>query len=174
MPPPDLIIAHTFLDIFHLPDALTQLFSFIRRDGLFYFTMNYDGITHFLPHTFPEIDIKMEHLYNQSMDARSSEDKRQGGSRCGTELFSEIGRAGGQILESGSSDWVIFPGESDYSQDEKYFVECLVKTAVRAITEMSDFSEREVELWARRKLDQLQSKELIFQAHQLDFIGKKL
>jgi hypothetical protein len=108
------------------------------------------------------------------MDIRSSENNQQGGSQCGRKLFSEIIRAGGQILECGSADWVIFPGESGYSPDEKYFVECLVKTALSAISESGDVAGREVELWASRKLDQLNSKELIFQAHQLDFLGKKL
>ncbi|MBD3274536.1 MAG: hypothetical protein GF372_04460 [Candidatus Marinimicrobia bacterium] len=174
IPPQDLIIAHTFLDIFHLPTVLNHMFSFLRNDGLFYFTSNYDGVTHFLPHTLPEIDERMEELYNKTMDMRASEVKQQGGSRCGRKLFSEIVRAGGQILESGSSDWVIFPGESGYSPDEKYFVECLVKTALSAITELSDVAGQDVEFWASRKLEQLNSNELIFQAHQLDFLGKKL
>lgn len=173
IPSQDLIIAHTFLDIFHLPDALTHMLSFLKEGGLFYLTSNYDGITHFLPHSVPEIDRKMESLYNQSMDIRSS-DKKQGGSRCGSQLFSEIYLAGGQILESGSSDWVIFPGENNYHPDEKYFVECIIKTAARAITETGDISEQEVALWVHRKLDQLYSNQLIFQAHQLDFMGKKL
>ena len=45
----DLIIAHALLDLLHLPTALPSLLGMVRPAGIFYFSINFDGATLFLP-----------------------------------------------------------------------------------------------------------------------------
>ena len=49
----DLIIAHALLDLLHLPTALPSLLQMVRPGGLFYFSINFDGATLFLPEIDP-------------------------------------------------------------------------------------------------------------------------
>ena len=66
----DLIIAHALLDLLHLPAALPVLLQMVRPAGLFYFSINFDGATLFLPEIDPELDAQIEALYHRSMDTR--------------------------------------------------------------------------------------------------------
>ena len=45
----DLLIAHALLDLLHLPAALPSLLGMLRPGGLFYFSINFDGASLFLP-----------------------------------------------------------------------------------------------------------------------------
>ncbi len=45
----DLLMAHAFLDLLDLPTALPALLGMLRPGGLFYFTLNFDGVTAFEP-----------------------------------------------------------------------------------------------------------------------------
>ena len=45
----DLIVAHALLDLLHLPTALPILLQMVRPAGLFYFSINFDGATLFVP-----------------------------------------------------------------------------------------------------------------------------
>lgn len=174
LPNQDLVIAHSFLDMFFLPDAVAHIFSFLKSDGWFYFTMNYDGITRFLPHTHPEIDTYIETLYNNSMDRLTDHGHSRSGSQSGSLLFQAIPDAGGEILESGSSDWVLFPHHGEYTSDEYYFIQSILQTANKALSKDGSLPPGELKAWIQRKFTQLEEAQLVFQAHQLDFTGRKM
>ena len=41
----DLLVAHAFLDLMDIPRTLPLLFKLLKPNGIFYFSINYDGIT---------------------------------------------------------------------------------------------------------------------------------
>jgi SAM-dependent methyltransferase len=76
----DLLIAHAFLDLLDVPRALPQLLGLLRRGGLFYFTINFDGATIFEPTIDPAFDALIERAYHRTMDERITNGVRAGDS----------------------------------------------------------------------------------------------
>ena len=105
----DLIIAHALLDLLHLPTALPNLLQMVRPAGLFYFSINFDGATLFVPEVDLGLDGRIEALYHRSMDTRVTDGQPSGDSRTGRRLFHALRACGAEVLAAGSSDWVVHP-----------------------------------------------------------------
>ena len=173
IPDQDLVIAHTMLDIFNLPTAVEKIISLLKPNGIFWFTMNYDGLTRFIPRLEGELDQKIELLYNNSMDKKDCNERPRGGSKAGSRMFDVINRSGGSLLAAGSSDWIITPVDKGYTEDEIYFIRSILFTVVSALQDHPELGDRELESWLENRLEQLEKGELSFIAHQLDFVGHK-
>ncbi len=163
----NLLIAHAFLDLVDVPATLPQLFESIRPEGNFYFTINFDGETIFEP-VVPD-DVEIMAAYHRTMDERVISGKLSGDSRAGRHLFTHLREAGGQILEAGSSDWVVFGDESGYPADEAYFLHFIVDTVRGALD--GEISSHQIKNWASARHAQIESGTLVYIAHQLDFFG---
>ena len=103
------------------PTTLPGLVSLLRPGGLCYFTIAFDGATILQPVIDPVLDVQIETLYHQTMDLRRIAGQRSGDSCTGRHLFGHLRAAGVEILDAGSSDWVIFAGPQGYPSDEAYF-----------------------------------------------------
>ena len=167
----DVLIAHAFLDLMDVPATLPQLFSLLKPGGLFYFSINFDGVTTLEPTIDPALDAKIEQLYHQTMDERVTDGKPSGDSRSGRHLFGHLREAGAQILAAGSSDWVVFAGEEGYPADEKYFLQFIVETMHRALAKNPALDEVLFSDWVAKRKAQIETGELVYIAHQLDFVG---
>lgn len=169
----DVLIAHAFLDLMDIPATLPQLFSLLRPGGLFYFSINFDGVTTLEPTIDVAFDAQIEQLYHQTMDERITDGKRSGDSRSGRHMFSYLRQAGAQILAAGGSDWVVFANPDEgYPADEKYFLQFIVETMHRALEKHPALNEAQFERWIARRQEQIEAGELIYIAHQLDFVGR--
>jgi trans-aconitate methyltransferase len=168
----DLIIANAFLDLMDIPSVLPALFALLRPGGLFYFTINFDGGTSLLPEIDPRLDDKIEQLYHDTMDQRIINGKQSGHSRTGRRLFRQIPEAGGQILAAGASDWVIFPRGGAYPADEAYFLHFIVHTIGQALKGHPALAGESFADWIDRRHAQIKAAELVFIAHQVDFLGR--
>ena len=122
----DLIIAHALLDLLHLPTALPSLLQMARPGGLFYFSINFDGATLFLPEVDAALDGRIEALYHRSMDTRITDGQPSGDSRTGRKLFHALRGRRAEVLAAGSSDWVVHPVGGGYPADEAYFLGCIL------------------------------------------------
>jgi SAM-dependent methyltransferase len=167
----DLLIAHAFLDLVDLPATLPPLFSLLRPGGLFYFTLNFDGSTIFLPPVDPEFDRQIEALYHQTMDQRLVQGRPSGHSLTGRRLFREIPAAGARILAAGSSDWVVHPGPDGYPEDEAYFLHFLIHTLDNALQGHPQLPGPRFRDWVDKRHRQIEQNQLIYLARQLDFLG---
>ena len=167
----DVLIAHAFLDLMDIPATLPPLFSLLKPGGLFYFSINFDGVTTLEPAIDPALDAKIEQLYHQTMDERVTDGQPSGDSRSGRHLFGHLREAGAQILAAGSSDWVVFAGEEGYPADEKYFLQFIVETMHRALAKNPALDEGLFSDWVAKRKAQIETGELIYIAHQLDFVG---
>jgi SAM-dependent methyltransferase len=168
----DVLIAHAFLDLFHLPSFVPSLLRILAPHGLFYFTMNYDGATIFEPVTDRALEDALHASYNRTMDQRVTAGQPSGDSVAGRHLYHVLTGCGAAVMDIGSSDWVVFPRSGGYAGDEEYFLRCilwLVEQALRADAELPAAS---VESWLRQREDQVKARELVYVAHQLDIMGR--
>jgi SAM-dependent methyltransferase len=169
----DVLVAHAFLDLVDLEIALPRLFALLKPGGCFYFTLNFDGATTFLPTLDAGLDALIEKLYHATMDGRRVDGRPSGSSRTGRLLFSSLPKYGGRILAAGSSDWVVFPGPNGYPADEAYFLHHLVHTVDEALSGHPRLNEATFREWLSRRHRQIDQGELVYIAHQLDFLGMK-
>lgn len=177
----DLLVAHAFLDLLDVPAALPQLFWLLRPGGLFYFTINFDGLTALEPHIDPIYDESILALYHRSMDERLVDGRPSGDSRTGRHLFAQLRTAGAQVLAAGSSDWVIFADPAGYPsghpggypEDEAYFLHFIINTIHLALAGHPELDAARFQAWMAERHAQVERGELVYIAHQLDILGRK-
>jgi SAM-dependent methyltransferase len=167
----DLLIAHAFLDLVDLPSTLPRLLSLPREGGLFYFTLNFDGATILKPDIDPDLDRQIIALYHRTMDERQVQGRPSGDSRTGRHLFGELKAAGAQVLAAGSSDWVVFPRRGGYLGEEAYLLHFIIDTIRRALEGHPQLDRDRLAKWVEARHDQIDAGQLVFIAHQLDFLG---
>jgi SAM-dependent methyltransferase len=169
--PWDLLIAHAVLDLVDLTAALPRLLNLLRPGGLFYFTLNFDGATIFTPPIDPDLDRRIEALYHRTMDTRRRQGQPAGSSRTGRLLLHHLREMGATVAAAGSSDWVVFPGPDGYPGDEAFFLHCIIDTIARALDRHPELDPARFADWLDRRRRQIDARELIYVAHQLDIMG---
>jgi len=168
----DLLLAHAFLDLLDLPTALPPLLGMLRPQGLFYFSLNFDGVTAFEPVIDPALDAAIEHLYHRSMDERRVGGQPSGDSHTGRHLIGAVKAAGAHVLAAGASDWVVVPVRGRYPNDEAYFLHFIIHTLDRALRHHPQLDPRQFTRWIERRHAQIERGELVYVAHQLDLLGQ--
>jgi SAM-dependent methyltransferase len=168
----DLLIAHAVLDLLDLPTTLPSLLSLLRPGGLCYFTLTFDGATILQPEIDPALDTHIETLYHQTMDQRRIDGQPAGDSRSGRHLFGHLRAVGMELLDAGSSDWVIFAGPDGYAGDEAYFLHCIVHTMEMALQGHPRLDAGRFGHWIAERHAQIEQGSLVYIAHQLDFLGR--
>jgi SAM-dependent methyltransferase len=173
----DLLLAHAVLDLVDVFRALPILFSYLRPGGVYYFTLNFDGESIFQPEH--PLDPLIVTLYHQTMDKRITDGHPSGdsglpygGSQTGRHLFAHLKNAGAEILAAGSSDWVVFPRQEGYSPDETYFLHHILHFFEEALIDQPELEAGQLAEWLATRHEQVERQELVYVAHQLDFVGR--
>lgn len=169
-PAAHLLIANAFLDLLPLPASLTSLFSLVEPNGLAWLTVNFDGATIFEPQVDPLFDAQVEKLYHRSMDERLTAGQPSGDSRTGRHLFTYLREAGTEILEVGSSDWVVYPRHGRYPADEAYFLHYILHFFERTLSGHPELDPAGFAVWLAARRAQIENGELVYIAHQMDFL----
>jgi SAM-dependent methyltransferase len=165
----DLLIANAFLDLVDVSVFLPSLLALVAEAGLFWFTINFDGETIFLPEH--PLDGAVLGAYHRDMDDRVSHGRPAGDSKTGRRLFGHLALAGATVLAAGSSDWVVFPQHGQYPADESYFLHHIVNTISSSLSARREVEPRVLQAWVELRHDQVERGELTYIAHQLDFLG---
>ena len=111
-----------------------QYFFLVRPCGLVYFTSNFDGVTSLEPTiTEADLDRQVIALYHETMDHRLVFGKPSGDSKTGRHSPPFLQKSGFNILDAGSSDWVVFATNGSYRDHDAYFLHFIVDTIYRAI-----------------------------------------
>ncbi|MFQ5923627.1 MAG: class I SAM-dependent methyltransferase [Anaerolineales bacterium] len=168
----DVLLAHAFLDLVDIPAALDRLMPGLRPDGIFYFTLVFDGLTIIEPEDDPELDAEIMRLYHESMDKRIVSGQPSGDRRSGRHLFRHLQEIGAELLESGSSDWVVFPRKRAYSDAEFEFLEHILLTIEQALSGSAQLDPQTLARWISQRSEQLRQGKLTYIAHQMDFLGR--
>jgi hypothetical protein len=140
--------------------------------GVYWFTINYDGESIFAPdHPY---DDQVMRAYHHDMDERFRYGRAAGESRTGRHLFHHLREAGAPALAAGSSDWVVHPApDRRYPADEAYFLRSILDTIRDALRERHDrVKPADLADWLAERGRQLDAGELVYIAHQLDFVGR--
>lgn len=167
----DLLVCNSVLDLVDIPVLLPRLLSLIKPGGLCWLTTNFDGETVFEP-GHPD-DRPLMDVYHRSMDERTRAGKPAGDSRTGRHLFGHLPAAGAEVLAAGSSDWVVFSSLGTYPEDEAYFLDFILFTIEQELIERPTFAPGVVQQWLELRRMQRARGELVFVAHQLDFLARR-
>jgi hypothetical protein len=168
----DVLIANAVLDLVDVPAVLPGLLPLLVPGGVYWFTINYDGESIFAP-GHPHDDPVMQ-AYHRDMDERVRYGRPAGDSRTGRRLFQYLRAAGAPALAAGSSDWVVSAGpDGNYPGDEAYFLRSILSTIQNALRSRQDRVEpANLADWLAARGRQLAAGELVYIAHQLDFVGR--
>ena len=170
----DLVLAHAFMDLVDIPSTLPKFTATLQPGALLYFTINFDGATVLEPTIDPGFDAHIEQLYHRTMDERITNGKPSGDSHTGRHLFHQLKTANIQTLDAGSSDWVIIPHRGTYPHDEGYFLHFIINTMYGALQNHPDLDAERFRNWIATRHAQVEQGELVYIAHQLDYLGEYL
>lgn len=168
----DLLIAHAFLDLIDVASTLPDLLALLAPGALFYFSLNFDGLTLLEPPIDKDLDDTIQTLYHSTMDERRRDGKPSGDSRTGRHLFSHLENAGAQVLAAGASDWVVHSQRGKYPGDEAYFLHFIVHTIYQSLADHPALDGDRFHSWAVERHAQIERGELVYVAHQLDILGR--
>src|SRR6266568_853582 len=155
-----------------VPAVLPGLLRLLVPGGVYWFTINYDGESIFAP-GHPH-DDQIRQAYHRDMDERFRYGRPAGESRTGRHLFHYLRAAAAPALAAGSSDWVVAAGpDGNYPGDEAYFLRRILNTIQDALRNRQDRVEpADLADWLAERAGQLATGELVYIAHQLDFVGR--
>jgi hypothetical protein len=168
----DVLIANAVLDLVDVPAVLPGLLRLLVPGGVYWFTINYDGESIFAPGH--PADEQVMQAYHRDMDERFRYGRPAGDSRTGRRLFHYLRAAGAPALAAGSSDWVVYPArDGNYPADEAYFLRKILNTIRDALHNRPDRVESaDLADWLAVRYRQLAVGDLVYIAHQLDFVGR--
>ena len=164
--PADLLIAHAFLDLLLMPESMPKLLALTK--SLAWLTVNFDFMTSFEPKINSALDEQIERLYHATMDTRPT----GGDSRAGRHLFGHLRRAGAQVLAAGASDWVVHAVNGKYPADEAYFLHFILHFFEESLTGHAGLDAIAFANWLKERRAQIERGELVYIAHQMDFLAK--
>jgi SAM-dependent methyltransferase len=170
----DVLVAHAFLDLVDLSSALPQLMGLLKPEGLFYFTVNFDGLSVLQPVIDPAFDDEVMARYHRTMDTRLVDGHSSGHSHTGRKLFYHLKAAGSEILAAGASDWVVYARDGAYPHDEAYFLHFIVDTIAGALRDQPGLDRNYFDAWIAQRQAQIEAGTLVYIAHQLDFCGRRV
>jgi hypothetical protein len=165
--PADVLIAHAFLDLLPMPESLKLILSLTK--GLAWLTINFDGLSSLRPAIDSVLDEKIERLYHASMDARPT----GGDSRMGRKLFEHLRSVDAEILAAGASDWVVYSRDGKYTADEKYFLQFILHFFESSLKDCDVLQPGIFKQWLAKRHEQIDWGELVYIAHQMDFLVRK-
>ena len=170
--PADVLIANAVLDLVEVPAILPGLLRLLLPGGVYWFTINYDGESIFMP-AHPH-DDRIMHAYHEDMDERFRYGRPAGESRTGRRLFHHLRAVGAPAMAAGSSDWVVHAGpDGNYPGDEAYFLRSILDTIQNALRNRQDrMDPADLADWLAERRRQLAAGDLVYIAHQLDFVGR--
>jgi SAM-dependent methyltransferase len=170
--PFDVVLAHAFLDLVDLDRALSRLMPQLGPGGLLYLTLNFDGLTAFLPEIEVSLDQAIVDAYHGTMDERRDGTAPSGDSRTGRRLLTELPRHGAEVLAAGASDWVIFPQGNAYPEGESQVLYRIIDLVEGALKGNTAVPADQLATWIARRRRQV--RPVIRFAHQLDVLARRL
>jgi hypothetical protein len=165
--PADVLIANAFLDLLPLPESLAGLLSLTK--SLAWLTINFDGMSALQPIIDHELDAQIEQLYHASMDNRST----GGDSQTGRKLFEHLRSVNAEILAAGASDWVVYANDGNYRADENYFLQFILHFLESSLKDCKEIDVALLRRWLATRREQIECGELVYIAHQMDFLVRR-
>jgi hypothetical protein len=96
-----------------------------------------------------------------------------GDSKSGRHLFRHLLQVNVEILAAGASDWVVHAVGGKYREDEAYFLDFILHFYEESLAGHPELGEKVFLDWLAKRRAQLKRGELVYIAHQLDFLVKQ-
>jgi SAM-dependent methyltransferase len=177
--PFDCITAHAFMDLMPLKRTVAVIRGLLKADGVFYSTLNYDGLTVLLPEYEDEgFEGRLLRIYNRSMEHRRNRGRKTGGALSGRRLYRSLLEGGFAILGVGSSDWNVFPSGAANDEEQKLFLTAILSMIeVEARRHNASGADPNVDAkllakWYADRLEEVQNHSLSLIVHQLDLFAE--
>jgi len=165
----DVIVGQAIFDLLCVPKALRALRPLLVEDGLWYLPIHFDGVTAFEPPIDSTLDAQIGRLYHESM--ANDEPEGHDGAHTGRRLLTRLRKEGANLLEAGSSDWVVFAEKDGYPEDEAYFLHHVLHFVEEELAGRSALDSGAFAEWVQERRRQIEAGELIYVAHQLDVLA---
>ena len=173
------ITANAFMDLVPPNEAVHIVSDLLVPGGIFYTTINYDGITSLFP-SYGDASFENELLsiYNDSMDKRERAGLPVGGSRTGSRIYNILIDRGFVIEGFGASDWSVFPWDGRYAGSEALLLRRIVQNIYREAKEegkkksQRDQNREQLNRWLEDRMDRISTGELALVVHQTDLLSR--
>jgi len=198
----ELITAHALMDLLPLSATCTAVHNSLVPGGLFYSTINYNGLTRWYPQAEDaEFEQQLLSYYDRSMRRVRSDGCVQDGAASGGRLYEACSAAGLETLAIGGSDWCVFPKTEvdlgaggrnaddtagDPNADDRAAsgvpAAAYTQGELRLLTWMlrniynegvQKFASKPMDSWMRDRLDCLQHAKLAMVVHHLDLLARR-
>jgi SAM-dependent methyltransferase len=170
----DCVTAHAFMDMVPLEAALRRVRGLLRDRGIFYSTINYDGLTRLVPvYGDRAFEDELLRFYDGTMDARRRDGEPTGGSRTGSLIVGALQGCGFSVLDCGPSDWQVFPRGGTYGRGERTFLIYLVRLIEKENRKNPGVSGGGVDEWVGERLRAIEEGRLSLFTHQTDVLAVK-
>ncbi len=185
----ELISAHALMDLLPLDETCVAVRKSLVPGGLFYATINYNGLTRWYPKAEDaEFEQQLLSYYDRSMRRVREDGREQDGAASGGQLYEACGAAGLDVLALGGSDWCVFPkvdvgsGAADGAEAQRGIPPAYTKGELRLLTWMlgniykeglREFTAGQMETWIQDRLACLQQERLAMVVHHLDVLARR-
>lgn len=176
--PFDCITAHALMDLLPLSAVLAWVRTLLCPGGLFYASLNYQGLTRFFPAwTDPAFEAALLAEYDRSMEKRRAAGLVTGGSLSGSRLCAALKSQGFRVLVHGRSDWRLrHRGRAGAKEDKtrrRVLCETLLTMIYREILESRAMPGREdkLALWYQSRLKTARENRLGLRVRHLDILA---
>ena len=163
------IVAHAVLDMLDLDEALPAILSRLLPGGIGYFPICFDGVTIFEP--ADALDNAVIGSYHRSMSPAAPGARAR--SQTGRTLLARLRDQDVELLAVGSSDWIVCASRDGYPHREGFFLSAILHLIERAVAQDPTVDESSLAEWLDRRRRQLDATELVYIAHQLDYLIRR-
>jgi len=154
----DLLLSHAVIDLLPVPEIMPDVLMKLKKQGAFYFSLNFSGSTEFFPEY--EMDAEISEKYHADMDSRFPESTWQP-SMTGHNLLKWLEDYGCHQLVDGESDWNLSP-------TDQLFIGNILDTIKKALAGLPG-----LEQWLVKRYKELHSGELELRISNRDCFGLK-
>jgi hypothetical protein len=160
------------MDLMPLKLAVAIIRTLLKDDGMFYSTLNYDGLTELLPeYEKAGFERRLLRIYNRSMERRRSGGRKTGGALSGRRLYQALLDGGFEILGMGSSDWNLFPSGGSYSEEQELFLTSIL-SMIEGEARKAAVDRTLLAAWYAERVEAVRNHSLSLIVHQLDLLAK--
>lgn len=176
----DVLIGAAVMDLWEPEATLKTFFHALNTStgiNAFYLPITFDGTTDLFPTSSEgaDIDRKVENAFHRAMGSRKIMGHETLACHTGRRLVPCITGLKATVKSVGGSSWIVSPDKGVYSNDEAYFIACIVdfiqSTCDKSGGNGFPVSSASVSRYLASRRKQISDGTLVYVAHNIDVFG---